>query len=63
MRIHGWKHLALFHHPDKSDDHRHCKSGDKMFLFLKKFYMITCLKGYVKLWMEAPHGKLLSYHV
>ena len=57
MRIYGWEHLALFHHSDKSENHRYCDSGNKMFLFVKRFHMITCLKGYVNLWMEAHHGK------
>ena len=30
--MYSWEFLALYHHPDKSCDHKHCGSGDIMFL-------------------------------
>ena len=39
MRIYGWELLALCHHPDKFGDHRHCDTGDAMFLMC---HVISC---------------------
>ena len=48
------------HHPDKFGDHKHCDSGDIMFLIC---YVTTCLKVYVNLWVEANHGRSPPSHI
>ena len=44
------------HHPDKFVDHKHCVSGHIMFL------ITICLKDYVNLLVEAPHGNSAPCH-
>ena len=57
MSIYGWDFLAVCHHPDKFDDHRHCDSDDLMFwicrmtshgLMFNEFCYFTGRKSYVK---------------
>ena len=51
MRIFEWEFLAVYHHPDRFDDHGHCESKD-MFL--------TChvtSPDHAIIWMEAAQSK------
>ena len=64
MRIFGWEFLVECHQPDKSCDHKHCNSRDKMFLIC---HMASpkhiILKGFVNLWVEVPHDESPPSHV
>ena len=52
----------LCHHPDKSCGHKHCDSGD-MSLICQVTFENTYLKGYVNLWIDAPHHELPPCYV
>ena len=43
------------HHPDMFIDHRHCDSGDLMFLICH--VTPRDVKGYWTLWVKAPRVK------
>ena len=47
----------VYHHPDKFCDHRYCDSGAIMFLMFLRLHMSKCLKCYVNILVDAPHGK------
>ena len=59
MQIYEWEFLAVRHHPNKFWDHKHCDSGDIMFLICHKRlcefmcenssrWVTTCASGYIK---------------
>ena len=64
MLIYELESFALYHHPEKSCDHKECKSVDITFLICHvNFFVSTYLKGYKKLRVEGPYRESLSCHV
>ena len=51
MQIYGWELLIVYHHSGKLCDHRHCVSGDIMFLI----YHVTSLEYMLK-WLSEFIG-------
>ena len=49
MRINGWKLLVVCHNPDRFSGHGF-------------YYLTAFLKGYMLLWVEAPHNKSPPSH-
>ena len=49
MQIYEWELLVVCHHPSKPFDHKHCDSGNIMFL-------IRYVTSYVNFWVEVSHS-------
>ena len=53
MRNYGWEFFAVCHHPDKSCDHKHCDSGNSIFLICHVTSPQNMFKGLYKFMAES----------